>query len=117
MGEQPQLKAAMDSFLEELVVRRELTDNFCFHNEHYDQVEGASEWARKTLEDHAGTSVSTSTVSRNWRLRGRTMSCGMPRRRSWSSRGRCTGSCGCTGLKRSWSGQRRLSRPLRSPFS
>jgi len=52
--EHPQLKAAMDSFLEELVVRRELTDNFCFHNEHYDQVEGASEWAQKTLEDHAG---------------------------------------------------------------
>ncbi|XP_008283888.1 CPD photolyase [Stegastes partitus] len=41
------------SFIEELVVRRELTDNFCFYNEKYDSVEGAYEWARKTLKDHA----------------------------------------------------------------
>uniref|UniRef100_A0A7N6AN66 Deoxyribodipyrimidine photo-lyase n=1 Tax=Anabas testudineus TaxID=64144 RepID=A0A7N6AN66_ANATE len=41
------------SFLEELVVRRELTDNFCFYNKKYDSVEGAYEWAQKTLKDHA----------------------------------------------------------------
>ncbi|XP_028282444.1 CPD photolyase isoform X2 [Parambassis ranga] len=40
-------------FIEELVVRRELTDNFCFYNKKYDSVEGASEWARKTLKDHS----------------------------------------------------------------
>lgn len=28
------------SFIEELVVRRELTDNFCFYNKKYDSVEG-----------------------------------------------------------------------------
>ena len=52
--EHPALKAAMDGFLEELVVRRELTDNFCYHNKHYDKVEGASGWAQETLKDHAG---------------------------------------------------------------
>lgn len=31
---------AVSSFLEELVVRRELTDNFCFYNKKYDSVEG-----------------------------------------------------------------------------
>ncbi|XP_017275656.1 CPD photolyase isoform X2 [Kryptolebias marmoratus] len=41
------------SFIEELVVRRELTDNFCYYNTKYDSVEGAYEWARKTLKDHA----------------------------------------------------------------
>ncbi|XP_061587460.1 deoxyribodipyrimidine photo-lyase-like [Cololabis saira] len=41
-------------FIEELVVRRELTDNFCFYNEKYDSVEGAYAWAQKTLQDHAG---------------------------------------------------------------
>nr|XP_054590904.1 CPD photolyase isoform X2 [Nothobranchius furzeri] len=41
------------SFIEELVVRRELTDNFCFYNENYDSVKGAYEWAQKTLNDHA----------------------------------------------------------------
>lgn len=40
-------------FLEELVVRRELTDNFCFYNEKYDSVEGANDWSKKTLKDHA----------------------------------------------------------------
>ncbi|XP_077580670.1 CPD photolyase [Stigmatopora nigra] len=41
-------------FMEELVVRRELTDNFCFYNPLYDSLRGASEWAQKTLRDHAG---------------------------------------------------------------
>lgn len=31
---------AVSSFIEELVVRRELTDNFCFYNKNYDSVEG-----------------------------------------------------------------------------
>ncbi|XP_056246302.1 CPD photolyase [Seriola aureovittata] len=44
---------SVSSFIEELVVRRELTDNFCFYNKKYDSVEGASEWAQKTLEVHA----------------------------------------------------------------
>jgi deoxyribodipyrimidine photo-lyase len=46
------LKAA-DAFLEELIVRRELADNFCFYQHHYDSLQGAWEWARKTLMDHA----------------------------------------------------------------
>ncbi|XP_061099051.1 CPD photolyase isoform X2 [Conger conger] len=41
-------------FVEEMVVRRELADNFCYYNKKYDQVEGAAAWAQKTLKDHAG---------------------------------------------------------------
>lgn len=44
---------AIDSYLEELIVRRELSDNFCLHNPHYDSLEGASLWARETLTLHA----------------------------------------------------------------
>jgi len=44
---------AVDAFLEELIVRRELADNFCFYQPHYDSLKGAWEWARKTLMDHA----------------------------------------------------------------
>ncbi|KAG2681407.1 hypothetical protein I3843_11G142700 [Carya illinoinensis] len=44
---------AVDTFLEELIVRRELADNFCFYQHHYDSLKGAWEWARKTLMDHA----------------------------------------------------------------
>ena len=41
-----------DAFLEELIVRRELSDNFCFYNAYYDSFEGFPEWAKKTLNAH-----------------------------------------------------------------
>ncbi len=44
--------AAQESFLEQLIVRRELADNFCLHNARYDSFDGFPEWARKTLNDH-----------------------------------------------------------------
>lgn len=40
------------SFLEELIVRRELSDNFCFYQPDYDQVSGFPDWARETLNRH-----------------------------------------------------------------
>jgi deoxyribodipyrimidine photo-lyase len=40
------------SFLEELIVRRELSDNFCFYNPRYDSLEGFPAWAKRTLDDH-----------------------------------------------------------------
>ncbi len=40
------------AFLEELIVRRELADNFCFYNKQYDKLSGAHAWAQKTLQEH-----------------------------------------------------------------
>jgi deoxyribodipyrimidine photo-lyase len=40
------------SFLEELVVRRELSDNFCYYNTNYDSVLGFPSWAKETLRVH-----------------------------------------------------------------
>lgn len=40
------------SFLEELIVRRELSDNFCYFNPKYDSFEGFPDWAKKTLNEH-----------------------------------------------------------------
>ena len=45
-------KESKDSFLEELVVRRELSDNFCFYNINYDTFDGFPNWATKTLNEH-----------------------------------------------------------------
>ena len=42
-----------NGFIEEAVVRSELSDNFCFYNPNYDSIEGGSDWAKKTLQDHA----------------------------------------------------------------
>ena len=41
---------AKDAFLEELIVRRELSDNFCFYNDNYDNFQGFPEWAQKSLK-------------------------------------------------------------------
>jgi deoxyribodipyrimidine photo-lyase len=41
-----------EAFLEELIVRRELSMNFVFYNERYDSFEAIPEWAKKTLRAH-----------------------------------------------------------------
>ena len=41
------------SFLEEAVVRRELSDNFVHYEPNYDALGGAAAWARDSLELHA----------------------------------------------------------------
>jgi deoxyribodipyrimidine photo-lyase len=48
-------KAAPESvsaFLEESVVRRELSDNFCWYTDNYDSIDCAYDWAKETLEMH-----------------------------------------------------------------
>ncbi|MHC1704459.1 MAG: deoxyribodipyrimidine photo-lyase [Tenuifilaceae bacterium] len=39
-------------FLEELIVRRELSDNFCFYNPDYDSISGFHSWAKETHKIH-----------------------------------------------------------------
>ena len=41
-----------EAFLEELVVRRELSMNFVYYNERYDSIEAVPDWAKKTLRTH-----------------------------------------------------------------
>ena len=45
--------AAADAFVEEVVVRSELSDNYCFHEPNYDNINGASGWAIESLRLHA----------------------------------------------------------------
>lgn len=48
-------KASVEGFLEELVVRRELADNYCHHcPDTYDSLDACYDWARETLRAHAG---------------------------------------------------------------
>ena len=42
--------ASVSSFVEEAFVRRELSENFCFYNKNYDNINGAADWARATLQ-------------------------------------------------------------------
>ena len=44
--------ADKDVFLEEMIVRRELSDNFCEYESNYDSFEGFHPWAKNTLNEH-----------------------------------------------------------------
>lgn len=43
---------SVDAFLEESVIRRELSDNFCWYTKNYDSIDCAYEWAKETLNEH-----------------------------------------------------------------
>jgi deoxyribodipyrimidine photo-lyase len=45
-------KLSKEAYLEELIVRRELSDNFCFYNQKHDLVAGAHDWAQKSIAKH-----------------------------------------------------------------
>jgi deoxyribodipyrimidine photo-lyase len=47
-----QKNPSADAFLEELIVRRELADNFCYFNKNYDSFDGFHEWAKESLNKH-----------------------------------------------------------------
>jgi deoxyribodipyrimidine photo-lyase len=49
-----QASPAAEAFLDELVTWRELGFNTCAHREDYDRYESLPDWARATLEAHAG---------------------------------------------------------------
>lgn len=49
-----QFPKSVEAYMEEAIVRRELADNFCYYQKNYDNINGCYEWARKTLNDHAG---------------------------------------------------------------
>lgn len=48
---QQQLHATA-TLLEEMVVRKELADNFCYYNHSYNSIVGAPTWAQQTLAKH-----------------------------------------------------------------
>jgi deoxyribodipyrimidine photo-lyase len=45
--------ANTESYLEELIIRRELSDNYCLYNPDYDSLKNIPAWAQKTLKEHA----------------------------------------------------------------
>lgn len=51
-GEGPDRQDGADAYVEELVVRKELSDNFCLYQPDYDNLNGARDWAQKTLKKH-----------------------------------------------------------------
>nr|XP_032801147.1 deoxyribodipyrimidine photo-lyase-like isoform X2 [Petromyzon marinus] len=48
----PKYRESVDMYIEEAIVRRELGDNFCFYNKNYDSLDGAYDWAKRSLDAH-----------------------------------------------------------------
>ncbi len=44
---------SIDAYLEELIVRRELSYNFTWHNPKYDSLESLPAWVQQTMREHA----------------------------------------------------------------
>ena len=45
-------KESEKSFLEELIIRKELSDNFCYFNNNYNSFSGFKDWAKDSLTKH-----------------------------------------------------------------
>lgn len=43
---------SMDALFEEMIVRKELSDNFCLYNEHYLSLDGTANWAHQSIDAH-----------------------------------------------------------------
>ena len=46
------VQEGVDGFLEESIVRRELSDNYVFYVKNYDKFEAAADWAKTFLDIH-----------------------------------------------------------------
>lgn len=46
------LQHGIDSLIEEMIVRKELADNYCLHVADYDNLNAAPQWARTSLDKH-----------------------------------------------------------------
>lgn len=53
-GDEPSAEDGMNALFEEMIVRKELSDNFCLYGSSYRSLDGAAGWARQTLREHAG---------------------------------------------------------------
>tara|TARA_B100001105_G_scaffold253647_1_gene247618 strand:+ start:465 stop:1889 length:1425 start_codon:yes stop_codon:yes gene_type:complete len=52
-GEDPSAYDGMNALLEEMVVRKELADNFCFYADDYRSLSSGPKWAQQSLAEHA----------------------------------------------------------------
>lgn len=52
LADDPTVAASAASFLEELIIRRELSDNYTHYNDAYDRFDGFPAWAQNSLNEH-----------------------------------------------------------------
>jgi len=106
----PAPEKAKEAFLEELITRRELSDNFCFYRPDYDSAGAFPDWAKKTLAEHRRD-------KREYVYTEKELQEARTHDDLWNAaqlemvlRVRCTAICACTGPRRSSNGLNLLKR-------
>ncbi len=51
-GDAPSKRDGMNALYEEMIVRKELSDNYCLYAPDYTTMQGVPAWARQTLDEH-----------------------------------------------------------------
>ena len=65
-GDEPSRAEGMDVLLEEMIVRKELSDNFCFFSDEYVSIKAAPEWAQKSLQEHSEDTRDFIYTTKQW---------------------------------------------------
>jgi deoxyribodipyrimidine photo-lyase len=52
LAQNDSLQPDVDALIEEMVIRKELSDNYCFYSQSYKNLSGAAQWAQNTLNKH-----------------------------------------------------------------
>jgi len=65
-GDAPSRSDGMNALLEEMIVRKELADNFCLFSDDYLSINAAPEWAQKSLAEHASDQRDFVYTSDQW---------------------------------------------------
>jgi deoxyribodipyrimidine photo-lyase len=80
-AEAPQ--GSKDAFLEELVIRRELSFNFCHYNKEYATLDALPDWAKRRWQSTTAISARSFIRRSSWRPERRVIRSGTPRSTSW----------------------------------
>lgn len=115
------------AYCEEAIVRRELSDNFCFYNENYDSLKGLAGWALQTLNDHkynpfnatnklllsklvhsiiGKIGVNIFTLALSWKRQRLMMTFGTQHKFNYVKKEKCMASCECIGRRKYLNGRR-----------
>lgn len=62
----PSAADGMNALFEEMIVRKELSDNFCYYQPRYKSLDGTPAWARTTLQEHVGDPRSYTYTRDQW---------------------------------------------------
>lgn len=67
-GDTPSVYDGMNALLEEIIVRKELADNFCFYSDSYSTLSAAPKWAIESLEQHTTDPRDFLYTQKQWEL-------------------------------------------------